>query len=172
MKKLTVILALVGLFMAATSSLATVVNSQWNGNGVRTFGNYADGSNLEVIDITPFSANFFKFNTTTIGIYLNFGANLFYSEPIKNTDFYDPLVAYGSKLGDFMLPGNLDHTPWMQNQFVIAIKDAFGGNDNYSNINMVPKVESVAPVPEAGTMVLLGAGMLGLAIYSRRRMNK
>jgi hypothetical protein len=33
-------------------------------------------------------------------------------------------------------------------------------------------VENVAPVPEPGTMMLLGIGMLGMAVYGKRRMNK
>ncbi|MDD2900211.1 MAG: PEP-CTERM sorting domain-containing protein [Desulfuromonadaceae bacterium] len=31
---------------------------------------------------------------------------------------------------------------------------------------------TVAPVPEPGTMMLLGMGMLGMAVYGKRRMNK
>jgi hypothetical protein len=30
----------------------------------------------------------------------------------------------------------------------------------------------LTPVPEPGTMMLLGIGMLGLAVYGKRRMNK
>jgi hypothetical protein len=32
--------------------------------------------------------------------------------------------------------------------------------------------EGTTPVPEPGTMVLFGIGMLGLAVYGKRRMNK
>lgn len=35
---------------------------------------------------------------------------------------------------------------------------------NYNNVN--------APVPEPGTMMLLGVGMFGVAIFGKRRMNK
>lgn len=34
------------------------------------------------------------------------------------------------------------------------------------------KVGASAPVPEPGTMILLGFGMLGLAVYGKRRLNK
>jgi len=39
------------------------------------------------------------------------------------------------------------------------------GNDNLM-------AHDTAPVPEPGTMMLLGFGMLGLAVYGKRRMNK
>jgi len=43
------------------------------------------------------------------------------------------------------------------------------GGLSFANFNS--NVE-VAPVPEPGTMMLLGIGMLGMAIYGKRRMNK
>lgn len=48
---------------------------------------------------------------------------------------------------------------------VISLTQLAGNSANF-NANV-----EVAPVPEPGTMVLLGFGMLGLAIYGKRRMN-
>jgi len=52
--------------------------------------------------------------------------------------------------------------------------------DRFSNANgmssegpqMTVYGSDLTPVPEPGTMVLLGAGLLGLAIFGKRRMNK
>ena len=44
--------------------------------------------------------------------------------------------------------------------------------DTYANSSLLVDDISSNPVPEPGTMMLLGMGMLGLAIYGKRRMNK
>ncbi len=43
---------------------------------------------------------------------------------------------------------------------------------NLGNTVSLDSLVTVAPVPEPGTMMLLGMGMLGLAVYGKRRMNK
>ncbi|MFZ4858032.1 MAG: PEP-CTERM sorting domain-containing protein [Desulfuromonadaceae bacterium] len=47
----------------------------------------------------------------------------------------------------------------------------YGGPDINWIINGL-QVDGPAPVPEPGTMALLGLGMLGMAVYGKRRMNK
>jgi hypothetical protein len=37
---------------------------------------------------------------------------------------------------------------------------------------MLIQANDLTPVPEPGTMMLLGIGMLGMAVYGKRRMNK
>jgi len=44
--------------------------------------------------------------------------------------------------------------------------------DTKWTVNQLSKELVVAPVPEPGTMMLFGIGMLGLAVYGKRRMNK
>ncbi|MBV5338835.1 MAG: PEP-CTERM sorting domain-containing protein [Deltaproteobacteria bacterium] len=89
------------------------------------------------------------------------------------------------------ITGSVDNTPFLgwadsdnnnimnNNHYYMQI---FGltGSEVYDNVlhitlacgNDVGRGETVAPVPEPGTMMLFGIGMLGLAVYGKRRMNK
>jgi len=53
--------------------------------------------------------------------------------------------------------------------FLIAMESDGGFRDFQDVVFMV---EDVAPVPEPGTFALLGAGLLGLGFFGRRRMKK
>ena len=54
----------------------------------------------------------------------------------------------------------------------IAIEDiASISAVNIGKFSQIGEVNGSAPVPEPGTMMLLGAGFLGLAVYGKRRKN-
>jgi hypothetical protein len=65
--------------------------------------------------------------------------------------------------------------PWA---FVIGLNNGdtgpFASIDTLAGITMNADANQLAPapVPEPGTMMLLGLGMAGLAVYGKRRMNK
>ncbi len=82
----------------------------------------------------------------------------------------------GEYLNGWMAPGGAGTSEYSLNigslsagtHYMQILREDHGGATGY-NINVSG---DAAPVPEPGTMVLLGAGMLGLAVFGKRRMNK
>lgn len=125
----------------------------------------SDGSiSLDGIHYTAFDKQFgFYFDVHTGGAndltadYSFYSYNLFNS-PASETGVDHVLTAYNSLTHEVMI--------YLDDQLV-----ARGGSDRDFD-DMVVYGNDLSPVPEPGTMALLGFGMLGLAIYGKRRMNR
>jgi hypothetical protein len=100
-------------------------------------------------DIDPSAAQIYKHITSPIGA--NFQDSWNYGMGFLGTGFNANLDGtYDIDLSVYNLPGNL-------------LAD--------SHIQVVVG-DGAAPVPEPGTMMLLGLGMAGLAVFGKRRMNR
>ena len=112
-----------------------------------------------------------KFTGNIFGFYLDNGTDVWYSDSALNSDGEDHMIAFqGDGTDKIQTPGNAPGY-WLNNEYILAWEDLSGTADWDFN-DFVVMVESVVPTPEPGTMALLGAGMLGLAIISKRRMGR
>ena len=129
--------------------------------------NFADTS-------TDFAGNAF-------GLYLDSSAEAdggfwFSDTSLNSADGLDHMAAYQG-VGDGIEISPFAPGPWGPNEYIFAFEDLDGGFKDYDGdftdfVVLIESVSPTSPIPEPGTLLLLGSGLVGLSAFVRRKRRK
>lgn len=121
----------------------------------------------EADTLTYLGSQSFGFYLAGHGAEANGGA--FFSDSNLNPNGDHQMVAFqgdGERKADFF---NTDPATWLRNEWILAWEDIVYANSDQDFNDFVVMVESIRPVPEPGTLGLIGLGLVGMGVVARHR---
>ena len=145
----------------------TIVAVESDFREINTFGLYHNDRKIEIFNGGTSVGETFDMTTgwirevlgtDTFGFYLLSPDGVFYSDSSRNENAQQHMVAYEG----------------LNREILIGFEDLRGGgdldfNDFVVKISRSGQSANPAPVPEPGTLLLLGSGIVGLALARRKR---